>query len=296
MTTQTIPLTRIQANVNQPRKTFDAKLLDELADSILENGLAQPITVRPVEDSYEVVMGERRFRAHQRLVARGHREFAVIEAHVRAMDDQTRDIQAILENLQRVDVTPLEEAQAFQRMIDLGTSKEDLAKKIGRPVWRVNQRLALTNLAPSIAKLCESGAFDCYNAQEIARLPNHDDQIKILKLYNNGTLYVFKALVSAIDAILEGKTQADMFGEAAPKVSEEDVATINSMESKVEKMAALASAGWKNGECIVATKVSRNRARLMAEKIRAMRSALLVMEQSLRQAAAQAEIVLSDAA
>ena len=302
MTTRKIPLAQIRANPDQPRKIFDARLLDELADSILENGLAQPITVRPVEGGLnEIIMGERRFRAHQRLVARGFSQFGEIECHVKSMDDTTRDIQAILEN--RVDVLPLEEANAFQRMVDIGMSVEDLAKRIGQPVHRVAQRLQLMNLDPSLQKLCESwslaspkAGLDHYVAQEIARLPNPADQHRILKLYNNGTLYVFKALVSAIDTIIEGTTQSDMFGEEAPKASDEDVAVVNSMEAKIDRMATLAAAGWKDGECLVATKVSRDRARLMADKIKAMRGALSVMQRQLEAAAAQAEIVLAVAA
>ena len=107
---------------------------------------------------------------------------------------------------------------------------------------------------------------------------------------------MFKALVSAIDTIIEGTTQSDMFGEEAPKASDEDVAVVNSMEAKIDRMATLAAAGWKDGECLVATKVSRDRARLMADKIKAMRGALSVMQRQLEAAAAQAEIVLAVAA
>ncbi len=156
-------------------------------------------------------------------------------------------------------------------------------------------RVRLMNLDPSIVKLCESG-FDHHVAQEIARLPHHRDQIALTQLWNRGAIVGFKALKAAVAAKIEGMSQSDMFGEAAPRASDEDVDTLRGMEAKIERMAQLASAGWKNGECVVASKVCRDRARLLADKIKAMRAAMFVMEGELRAAAAQAEIVLEAAA
>jgi ParB family chromosome partitioning protein len=298
-TQRTIPLDEIVPNASQPRKTFDPKQLEELAESILMNGLAQAITVRPIESGeegsrYEIVMGERRWRAHKLLVEKGHEAYAFVRCNVREMDARTRDMLALLENMMRADVSPLEESNAFQRMIDLGETAESLARQLGRPLWRIEERLRLQKLDPEIRKLCEGG-FDHHVAQEIARLPTHSEQRRLTKLWNAGTIKGFAALKAAVGAILDKATRSDMFGDA-PKVSDEEVETIRGMEARIERMAALAAAGWKDGQCVVAVKVSRDRARLMADKMAAMRSALFAMESQLRAAAAQAEIVLEVAA
>jgi ParB family chromosome partitioning protein len=294
-------LSDITPNPDQPRKTFEPKALDELAASIRENGLLQPITVRPIrnhkedEPAFEIIAGERRWRAHCRLVELGHEDFATVLCNVKDMDDLTRDIAAIIENLQRVDVRPIEEARAFQRMLDLGMAKEELAKKLGRQVWRIDERTRLLNLEPTLLHLYESGNLPQEAASEISRLHDHEAQRKIAKLVSSGALSGYKAIRTAVDAVIDAKTQADIFGDAAPKVSEEDVQTINRMEAKIETMAKMAAAGWKDGECIVATKVSRDRARLMADKLKAMRDSLAHMERELRMAAAQADVVLEAA-
>ena len=114
----------------------------------------------------------------------------------------------------------------------------------------------------------------------------------MLKLFQTGKLVGWKAVRAAVDAILERKSQADIFGEEAPRASNEDVAALNAMEQKIERMGAMAAAGWKDGECLVAVKVSRDRARLMAEKLAAMRTAVGTMERELRNAAPQADAVL----
>jgi hypothetical protein len=89
---------------------------------------------------------------------------------------------------------------------------------------------------------------------------------------------------------------ADIFGDAAPRVSDEDVHTVNKMEKKIEQIVGMVSSGWKDGESVVATKVSRDRARLMADKLAALRKTLAIMERDLRQSAAQGAIVLDSEA
>jgi ParB family transcriptional regulator, chromosome partitioning protein len=291
---QKIPIDLIDRNVDQPRKTFDAALLNELADSLLAEGQLQPITVRtkPGGLTYEIVLGERRWRAHRLLVERGHAQFSEIDCIVREMDDLTRDIAAIVENLQRKDVTCLEESDAFMRLLLKGVAPFDIATRCGVPLLRVKWRLSLQNLAPEIKHLLASGNLDQQAANEIARLPAGPEQFRMLKLFQSGKLGNWKAVRAAVDAILERKSQADIFGEDTPRASEEDVKTLTAMEQRIERMAAMASQGWRDGECIVATKVSRDRTRLMADKLAAMRTAIGTMERDLRNVAAQADAVL----
>ena len=289
-----IALALIRANPGQPRKHFDAKLLDELADSIRENGLLQPITVRPVADGrYEIVAGERRFRAHQRLVERGFADFADVVANVVEMDDVTRDVNAIIENLQRADIRPLEEANAFQRILETGMSAKELAKKLGiSQPWRITDRVALLKLTPEIQKLLDTGNLSLEFANHVCLVPEAKQAV-LLKMINSGQINGTKAIRAAVEAIKQELSQTDIFGDSAPKASEAEICTVNAMETKIETIARLASAGWKDGECIVATKVSRDRARLMADKLMATRTGLLTMERELRAVAVQAEIALA---
>ena len=297
MSTTTIPLAAIVANADQPRKIFDAAPLADLAASIEASGLQQPITVRPIPPrpdgaAYEIVMGERRFRAHGLLVARGLAQFASIACHVVEMDVITRDIAAIVENLQRADIKPMEEARAFARMLAHGLSVVDLGKKLGmKQAWRITERMELLKLTPQLQTLTESGNLPVEMARWIATVP-HDKQAHVAQMVARGQLTGTKAVRAACEAINQELSQTDIFGDSAPKVSEADVATVNAMEAKIESIARLAALGFKDGECIVATKVSRDRARLMADKLTAIQSALLHMDRQLRQAAARVDAIL----
>jgi hypothetical protein len=151
----------------------------------------------------------------------------------------------------------------------------------------------LLSLEPSLLKLYETSNLSQEAASEIARLPDHAAQTKIAQLVGRGALTGYKAIRSAVDTLLEGQTQQDIFGDMAPKASSEDVKAVNRMEDRIETMARTAASGWKDGECLVAAKVSRDRAALMAEKLKAMQSALRIMERELRVTAAQAEVVMA---
>ncbi|MDR3488776.1 MAG: ParB/RepB/Spo0J family partition protein [Bradyrhizobium sp.] len=297
-----IALSQIVPNSDQPRKNFDAKDLAELAGSIKENGLQQPVTVRPLGNNlYEIVAGERRWRAHGLLAKQGAICKALgnleggaptIMAHVRKMDEEQRDIEAIVENLNRADITPMEQARAFQRMLDRGMSIEVLAKKCGiNQTWRIAEKCRLLKLSPDLQKLYESGNLGGEAAYEISRLEKHADQTRIVQMIGRGQLSGYKAVKAAVQAIIDKLSQVDIFGAGAPVVSEAEVATVNRMEAKIEQVGAMLAAGWKDGECIIARKVSPDRARVMADKIKTMRTALLKMENDLREAAAQADLL-----
>jgi ParB family chromosome partitioning protein len=143
-----IPLSQVHPNADQPRKLFTADALTELADSIEQNGLLQPITViKTGPKAYKIVAGERRWRAHMLLAERGGAE--TIQAIVQDFDDEQVDVNAIIENDCRSDTTPLEQARAYQRMIDLyGFTAETLGKKLGKAPHRIEERLRLLMLTP----------------------------------------------------------------------------------------------------------------------------------------------------
>jgi ParB family transcriptional regulator, chromosome partitioning protein len=292
-----ISIDNVRANADQPRKFFDAAKLEDLANSIRENGLMQPITVRPLGgNKFEIVAGERRFRAHQMLFDRGLTKFGEILCNVRSMDEERRDLEAIVENLQRVDVTPLEEARAFQRLVAQGWEPRDLGRKLGfKDPRKVETRLRLLNLEPTLLKLFEDGHLSYEAAFHICKLPSAADQIKIARLVNSGALKRDKDIEAAVGTILNPTGENDLFGAAAPAVDDKDVQAVNRMEAKIEEMARMAATGWREGECVVATRVSRDRARLMADKLRQMQKALAIMERELRDAGAQAAVLIEAA-
>jgi ParB family transcriptional regulator, chromosome partitioning protein len=289
-----ISLSQIAPNPDQPRKVFDAGALNELAQSIKARGLLQPITVRPIgKDSYQIVAGERRWRAYKLLAeTQGLDAFGAILCHVKRMSDADRDLAAIIENLQRVDVTPMEEAHAFQRLKAGGMTEEAIASAVGSPVFRVRWRLQLLNLAPEIRKLFESEAIDRQSAMEIGRLPDHAQQVRMVQLVNRGQLRGWKSVRTAVETMIAGTTQADIFG-GADESADADVAVVSRMEAKIASVAAMVATGWREGECVIATRVNPDRATKMAEQIAAISKALRVMERELRNSAAQGQAVLA---
>ncbi len=287
-----IPLDNIRPNREQPRKHFDEQELNNLAASIEMNGLIQPITVRPIkgEDGYyEIIFGERRWRAHKLLALKGKLKDNVISANVRSMDDEKRDLQAILENLQRVDVSPIEEARAFKRMIDLhGYTPAALAKALGiKKRYRLTESLALLDLEDGIQTMVASGAISRYAAYYISLLAPHQ-QTDIVRRIGQGHLTSDISIRAACEAIKTKESQPAMFN--LPEVSEEDRKTVNAMEAAIERMIALVNRGWKDGDCRIAVQVDPSKSRLMSEKLRLIRHTISHMERELEAAHGQRAI------
>ena len=161
-----IPVTSIVPNPRQPRRTFDEEALEELADSIREVGLLQPVVVRAAgPGSYELIMGERRWRASQRA---GLTDIAVI---VRDTPDTDLLRDALIENLHRQQLDPLEEAAAYQQLLDdLGATQEQLAQKIGRSRPHISNTLRLLNLPPAVQKRVAAGVISAGHARALLSL------------------------------------------------------------------------------------------------------------------------------
>jgi ParB family transcriptional regulator, chromosome partitioning protein len=156
----------ISPNPRQPRRTFDEEALEELAASITEVGLLQPVVVRKTGDSqYELVMGERRWRASQRAGL----EF--LPAIVRETPDTDMLRDALLENLHRQQLDPLEEAAAYQQLLDdFGATHEQLAQKIGRSRPHISNTLRLLNLPPTVQKRVAAGVISAGHARALLSL------------------------------------------------------------------------------------------------------------------------------
>ncbi len=161
-----VALNSITPNPRQPRTTFDDEALEELAASIIEVGLLQPVVVRSLsEGRYELVMGERRWRASQRA------GLDVIPAIVRETPDTAMLRDALLENLHRQQLDPLEEAAAYQQLLDdFGATHEQLAQKIGRSRPHISNTLRLLNLPPAVQKRVAAGVISAGHARALLSL------------------------------------------------------------------------------------------------------------------------------
>lgn len=292
---QEIALARIAPNPDQARRTFTD--IPELAASIAKSGLVQPIKLRPRpddRDSFEIVAGERRYRAHVHLWETGRLPSGKIKAIVETMDEHRRDVEMTIENGQRVNITAIEEARNYKRFLDKGISEQDLAAELGlSQPWRISERVRLLNLAPEHLKLVEGGGLTGYDALEIARLERHADQARIIRMISQGKLTSGKAVRSAVLAVLNGLAQSDIFGNAE-QASQSELDTVSGMEKKVARLTELVAGGFKDGECVIARKVSPDRAALMAERLLLIRKHVRQMENQLREAAAQGHLILGE--
>jgi ParB family chromosome partitioning protein len=162
-TPSTLNVGQMQAGKYQPRTRMDEGALNELAASIRTQGIMQPILVRPVSgDKYEIIAGERRFRAAQLA---GLDQVPVL---VREVDDQTAAAMALIENMQREDLNPLEEAQGIERLIkDFSFTHEQAATAVGRSRSAVSNLLRLINLAPPVQTMLMAGDLDMGHARAL---------------------------------------------------------------------------------------------------------------------------------
>jgi ParB family chromosome partitioning protein len=156
----------VTPNPRQPRRTFDEEALEELAASITEVGLLQPVVVRKIGDgNYELVMGERRWRASQRA------GLEYIPAIVRETPDTDMLRDALLENLHRQQLDPLEEAAAYQQLLDdFGATHEQLAQKVGRSRPHISNTLRLLGLPPTVQKRVAAGVISAGHARALLSL------------------------------------------------------------------------------------------------------------------------------
>jgi len=166
-------LDRIRLNPNQPRKSFDDHKLDELAESIRQNGILQPVLVRPVDgESFELVAGERRFRA---AVQAGLRSIPAVS---RVLNDRETLELALVENLQREDISPLECAEAYRRLLDeFGLTQDQVAERVGKSRSAVANTLRLLNLPLPIMESLERDEITEGHARALLSITDPDLQL-----------------------------------------------------------------------------------------------------------------------
>ena len=172
-----IPVNTIDPNPNQPRVHFDEASLAELSASISAIGVLQPILVRPDENGrYQLIAGERRWRAASRA------GLQMIPAIVRVTDDVSSVEQALVENLHRQDLTPLEEAAAYQQLLeDFNMTHEQVASKVGKSRSAITNALRLLGLPPSIQSLLADGRLSAGHAKALLGTPDRSLQEQLAK-------------------------------------------------------------------------------------------------------------------
>lgn len=181
-----LALDTIHPNRMQPRQEFDTLEILELAASIRQNGLLQPITVRPCAAGYELIMGERRYRACKML---GHSH---IEAFVLPADDTESALLALVENVQRQNLHFFEEAQAYARLCDQGMTQDTLARLLGKSVPAVSNRLRLLRLEPEVREAIMEQGLSERHARALLPLPGKAARLRVVAMAGAEKLSVQK--------------------------------------------------------------------------------------------------------
>jgi ParB family chromosome partitioning protein len=178
-----VEISRVVANPFQPRTDFDPQALAELKQSISENGLVTPITVRPHNNGYQLIAGERRFRAVQEL------GYERIPAYILEIHDDRRMLEmALIENVQRENLNPVEEARGYQRLIDeCSLTQETVAQKVGKDRVTIANSLRLLKLPDSIQESLRKSELTAGHARALLGLPERSQQIDLWKtILKNG--------------------------------------------------------------------------------------------------------------
>ncbi|MGE5544858.1 MAG: nucleoid occlusion protein [Bacillota bacterium] len=180
-----VAVKEVSTNPYQPRQEFDELELRELAGSIHEVGLIQPIVVRKVATGYELVAGERRLRACKLL------GLTEIPALLMELDDKQVAALSLIENLQRKDLNYFEEAAAYERLInDFGYTQEEVAQKVGKSQSAIANKLRLLKLSPNIRNLISTDIISERHARALLKLDNDDAQMMVLRMIYENELNV----------------------------------------------------------------------------------------------------------
>ena len=205
---QTLPIDLIQRGRYQPRRNFDQDKLQELADSIAAQGVIQPIVVRPIKDGrYEIIAGERRWRASQLASLQ---EIPVV---VHDVDDQAAMAMALIENIQRDDLNPLEEATALHRLLnEFGLTHQQIAQAVGKSRTAVTNFLRLLELAEPVKQMLELRQIDMGHAKALLGLRDQEQVKAARQVFDQGfsvreTEKLVRRLLGQEDAVSSGKKE-----------------------------------------------------------------------------------------
>lgn len=215
-----IAIEKIEANPNQPRREFDPEALRELADSIREIGIIQPITLRKIDDdTFQIIAGERRWRASQLAGLRS------IPAYIRTADDENMMQMALVENIQREDLNAIEIALAYQNLIEqYGLTQDKLSEKVGKNRATIANYLRLLKLPAQVQVALQNKEVDQGHARALLGLTRPDLQVRLFaEIRENG--YSVRQVEEMVKALNNGETvkagRRQLGGKTASRLPEE---------------------------------------------------------------------------
>jgi len=223
-----MPVDKIQRGRYQPRRHFDEDKLRELADSIAAQGMVQPIVVRAVENGmHEIIAGERRWRAAQLA------GLADVPVVVKEVDDQTAMAMALIENIQRDDLNPLEEATALHRLLDeFGLTHQQVAQAVGKSRTTVTNLIRLLDLNPDVKALVDQGALEMGHARALLALKDGLQSEAAAQVVKKGLS------VRETEALVRKLTNREETKPAKPAHQEEDPDIRRLLEDLTDRLGA----------------------------------------------------------
>ena len=277
---QTLKSDQIYPNPSQPRHYFNAGKLEELARSIEENGLMEPLIVVKKGDRYMIIAGERRWRACN---IAGVKEVPVV---IRQANDQQVAELSLLENLQREDLSIIEEAMAYQDLINFGLTQEEIARKMGmKQPWRIQERLNILKLTTIYQEYVMKGILTPSQSQEMSRLPR-DKQDIVFDRIQSGKLDTYNKLRSMVNSLIQVEEQTGFIME--PSAAEKRVVT--RYDVMIEKMATFLRNSFNSEDMTVLSKVLTPCAQVNMERIDDMIMHLNKIKRALMQSDSSKEV------
>ena len=231
------PVSKISANRNQPRKAFNDHTIDELAQSIQENGILQPLVVKPDGSGFELIAGERRLRAAKKL---GLREVPVI---IKDVNDKDQLFLSLIENLQREDINPIDEAEGYRKLIEeFSLNQIDVAKRVGKDRATVANAVRLLRLPEEIKNAIKNGSVSPGHARAMLALSTIEEQLRLFKKVRDEKLTV-RAAESYVKTKRNKSKEASQSKEAASQITaiEDELRKIFATKIKVSNHG---SRGW----------------------------------------------------
>ena len=225
-----LPVGQIQTNPYQPRKRFDDDELIALSESIRNHGVLQPLVVRKAGDAYQLIAGERRLRAAQLA------GLAEVPVHVVAFDDQQVFEAALVENIQRSDLNPIEKAQGFKDYLDkFGLTQEQLGTKLGLDRTTVSNLLGLLNLPAEVQDAVRLGQISLGHAKVLKGVPDADRQVALCRetVLKNYSVHALELVVK------QHKAEAAPAAERAPREPAEKTAHVKGIEDDLRQRLAV---------------------------------------------------------
>jgi ParB family chromosome partitioning protein len=209
-----IPVGQIRPNPHQPRAVFDEDALESLTASIAALGVLQPVLVRPLGDSsYELIAGERRWRASQQA------GLASIPAVIREVDDNDSLAQALVENLHREDLNPLEEAAGYQQLLDeFSLTQDEVATRVGLSRSAIANTIRLLGLTPPVQELVVNGSLTAGHARALLAVESSADQLALAKRVGDEGLTV-RETEEAVRRLVAAQYAVDSDGGGAPRAA-----------------------------------------------------------------------------